>query len=142
MAQAKFRTRFVAEETLHTKTLGDRDSDNFKVSVGRNVGYGGAAPRVPGSVGLNLGQNMNRVLEINEQNAYCLVEPGVTYKELYEELKRRGLEDKLWIDVPDLGGGSVLGNAMERGAGYSPYGDHFTVGGFRDLCHAAAAVLR
>ena len=32
---------------------------------------------------------------------------GVTYIDLYEELKRRGLGDKLWIDVPELGGGSV-----------------------------------
>ena len=24
--------------------------------------------------------------------------------------------------VPDLGGGSVLGNALERGVGYTPYG--------------------
>lgn len=31
----------------------------------------------------------------------------------------------LWIDTPDLGGGSVLGNAIDRGVGYTPYGDHF-----------------
>lgn len=34
-------------------------------SIGRNVGYGGAAPRVPGSVGLDMGRNMNRVLKVN-----------------------------------------------------------------------------
>jgi hypothetical protein len=34
------------------------------------------------------------------------------------------LRDKLWIDVPDLGGGSVIGNTVERGVGYTPYGDH------------------
>lgn len=31
----------------------------------------------------------------------------------------------LWIDTPDLGGGSVLGDAIDRGVGYTPYGDHF-----------------
>jgi len=31
----------------------------------------------------------------------------------------------LWVDVPDLGGGSVLGNTLDRGVGYTPYGDHF-----------------
>ena len=31
----------------------------------------------------------------------------------------------LWIDCADLGWGSVLGNAMERGGGYTPFGDHF-----------------
>ncbi|KAJ4397695.1 hypothetical protein N0V93_001929 [Gnomoniopsis smithogilvyi] len=94
-------------------------------SGGRNVGYGGAAPRVPGSVGLDLGRHMNRVLDVNEKSATCLVEPGVTYFDLYAELVRRGLEDKLWVDTPDLGGGSVLGNCVERGVGYTPYGDHF-----------------
>lgn len=29
------------------------------------------------------------------------------------------LRDKLWIDVPDLGGGSVIGNTVERGVGMS-----------------------
>jgi len=24
--------------------------------------------------------------------------------------------------VPDLGGGSIIGNAIERGVGYTPYG--------------------
>jgi 4-cresol dehydrogenase (hydroxylating) flavoprotein subunit len=31
----------------------------------------------------------------------------------------------LWLDVPDAGWGSVVGNALERGVGYTPYGDHF-----------------
>ncbi|KAK0659846.1 Vanillyl-alcohol oxidase [Lasiodiplodia hormozganensis] len=94
-------------------------------SVGRNVGYGGAAPRVPGSVGLDVGRNMNRVLDVDVRNACCLVEPGVTYTDLYNHLVENGLDDKLWVDVPDLGGGSVLGNCIERGVGYTPYGDHF-----------------
>jgi 4-cresol dehydrogenase (hydroxylating) len=29
------------------------------------------------------------------------------------------------MDVPDLPAGSVLGNAMDRGVGYTPYADHF-----------------
>ncbi|KAL1591367.1 hypothetical protein SLS60_012066 [Paraconiothyrium brasiliense] len=94
-------------------------------SIGRNVGYGGAAPRVPGSIGLDMGRHMNRVLEVNESGAYALVEPGVTFADLYEDLVKRGLDQKLWIDTPDLGGGSVLGNTVERGVGYTPYGDHF-----------------
>ncbi|KUI60993.1 Vanillyl-alcohol oxidase [Cytospora mali] len=94
-------------------------------SIGRNVGYGGAAPRVPGSVGLDMGRHMNRVLEVDEDNACCLVEPGVTYFDLYQHLVDKKLDQKLWIDTPDLGGGSVLGNCVERGVGYTPYGDHF-----------------
>ncbi|KEZ46924.1 Vanillyl-alcohol oxidase [Scedosporium apiospermum] len=94
-------------------------------SIGRNVGYGGAAPRVPGSVGLDMGRHMNKVIKVDVDGAYALVEPGVTYKDLHQHLVDNNLRDKLWIDVPDLGGGSVLGNTLERGVGYTPYGDHF-----------------
>lgn len=88
-------------------------------SIGRNVGYGGAAPRVPGSVGLDMGRNMNKILDVNVDGAYALVEPGVTFVDLHEYLVKNNLRDKLWIDVPDLGGGSVLGNTIERGVGYT-----------------------
>ncbi|KAI0602691.1 glycolate oxidase [Biscogniauxia sp. FL1348] len=95
----------------------------YPISLGRNVGYGGAAPRVPGGVVVDLGRRMHGILDIDGENASCVVEPGVTYFRLYEEIQARGLP--LWIDTPDLGGGSVLGNAIDRGVGYTPYGDHF-----------------
>ena len=94
-------------------------------SIGRNVGYGGAAPRVPGSIGLDLGRHMNKVLEVNTEGAFALVEPGVTFFDLHDYLVKNNLRDKLWIDVPDLGGGSIVGNTIERGVGYTPYGDHW-----------------
>jgi hypothetical protein len=68
---------------------------------------------------------MNRVLDVSEMNAACLIEPGVQYLALYEHLQKIGLGDKLWIDVPDLPGGSVMGNALDRGVGYTPHGDHW-----------------
>ncbi|PIA92607.1 Vanillyl-alcohol oxidase [Cercospora beticola] len=94
-------------------------------SIGRNVGYGGSAPRVPGSIGLDMGRNMRKVLEVNEDGAFAVVEPGVTFMDLHNYLVERNLRDKLWIDTPDLGGGSVIGNTIERGVGYTPYGDHW-----------------
>ncbi|OQU99894.1 FAD binding domain-containing protein [Cladophialophora immunda] len=94
-------------------------------SIGRNVGYGGAAPRVPGSIGMDLGQHMNKILTVDVEGAYALVEPGVRFSDLHDYLVDNNLRDKLWIDVPDLGGGSVLGNTCERGVGYTPYGDHY-----------------
>nr|OQO16541.1 hypothetical protein B0A51_14505 [Rachicladosporium sp. CCFEE 5018] len=94
-------------------------------SVGRNVGYGGSAPRVPGSVGIDMGRNMGKILEINVDGAYAIVEPGVTFIDLHNHLVENNLREKLWIDVPDLGGGSVIGNTIERGVGYTPYGDHW-----------------
>ncbi|TDV11570.1 4-cresol dehydrogenase (hydroxylating) [Paraburkholderia caballeronis] len=93
----------------------------WTVSTGRNFAYGGAAPRLAGSVVLDL-QRMNRVLEVNESLAYALVEPGVSYYDLYAHLRSSG--SKLWVDPPAAGWGSVVGNALERGFGYTPYGDH------------------
>jgi (+)-pinoresinol hydroxylase len=87
----------------------------YPVSTGKNLGYGGAAPVYSGSVVLDL-KRMNRILEVNEENAYALVEPGVSYFDLYRYIQEKGL--KLWVDVPDPGWGSPVGNALDRGGGY------------------------
>ena len=63
-------------------------------SQGRNNGYGGAAPRVKGGVILNL-RRMNRVLEVNEECAYAVVEPGVSFFEFYGEIREQGAN--LWM---------------------------------------------
>jgi 4-cresol dehydrogenase (hydroxylating) len=96
----------------------------YPVSTGRNLGYGGSAPAYSGSVVVDL-KRMNRILEVNEDNAYALVEPGVSYFDLYRHIQERGL--KLWIDVPDPGWGSPLGNALDRGGGYTrpQFRNHF-----------------
>jgi 4-cresol dehydrogenase (hydroxylating) flavoprotein subunit len=91
------------------------------ISRGKNLGYGGAAPRVAGSVTVDLGR-MNRIVEVNEEFGYAVVEPGATFFDLYEHIQARKL--KLWISVPALGWGSVIGNALDRGVGYTPYGEH------------------
>ncbi|KAL5375150.1 hypothetical protein PMIN04_001965 [Paraphaeosphaeria minitans] len=104
------------------------------ISMGRNLGYGGSAPRVRGSVTIDLGRRMNRILNINADDFTCLVEPGVTFYALHEEIVKRGLDDRLWIDTPDLGGGSVMGNTLDRGVGYTPYGDHWA-------CHSGLEVV-
>ncbi len=75
----------------------------YPVSTGKNLGYGGSAPVLSGSVVLDL-KRMNRILEVNERNAYALVEPGVSYFDLYRYIQEKGL--KLWVDVPDPGWGS------------------------------------
>jgi 4-cresol dehydrogenase (hydroxylating) flavoprotein subunit len=103
-----------------------RIANQFKVplwtsSQGRNNGYGGAAPRVAGAVVLSL-RRMNRVLAVDEESAYALVEPGVRFFDLYDHLRATG--SKLWMSVPDLGWGSVLGNTLDHGMGYTPTGDH------------------
>lgn len=44
----------------------------WTVSRGRNLGYGGPAPRLRGSAVLDL-KRMNRIIEVNEKFAYALV---------------------------------------------------------------------
>jgi len=94
----------------------------WPVSCGKNFAYGGAAPRMAGTVVLDL-KRMNRILDVSEGDGYALVEPGVSYFDLYDHIQAKGY--KLWLDVPDPGWGSVIGNALEHGVGYTPYGDHF-----------------
>ncbi|KAJ5219188.1 vanillyl-alcohol oxidase, partial [Penicillium cinerascens] len=111
------------------------------ISIGRNYGYGGAAPRVRGAVVIDLGRRMNRILDINPDDCTCLVEPGVTYFALYEEIQARGFKH-LWVDVPDIGGGSVLGNAVDRGVGYTPYGDHWMMHSGMEVVLPTGEVIR
>ena len=94
----------------------------WTISTGKNLAYGGAAPLLSGSVVLDL-KRMDKVLEVNEPNAYALVEPGVSYFDLYRYIQDRGL--KVWIDPPDPGWGSPMGNTLERGGGRTPMRDHW-----------------
>jgi 4-cresol dehydrogenase (hydroxylating) len=92
-------------------------------SKGKNWGYGATMAARDGAVILVL-ERMNRILEVNEKLAYAVIEPGVTQKQLNDHLKANGI--KLWADCTDsTPEGSVIGNALERGLGYTPYGDHF-----------------
>ncbi len=96
----------------------------WTVSTGRNYGYGGAAPRKAGCVVLDL-KRMNRIIEVNEKHAYAVVEPGVSFHELYAYLRQHDI--KLWPDPSAPAWGGVVGNTADRGVGYTPYGEHFTV---------------
>jgi 4-cresol dehydrogenase (hydroxylating) len=61
-------------------------------------------------------------IEVDTSLAYAIVEPGVTYLDLYKFLQDK--KYPLWLDCTDPGWGSVLGNTLEHGIGYTPYGDH------------------
>jgi FAD/FMN-containing dehydrogenase len=76
-------------------------------SRGKNLGYGGPAPRLSGSVALDL-HRMNKVIEVNDEYSYAVVEPGVSFTDLYDYCVKHKL--KVWPSVPSLGWGSVVGN--------------------------------
>lgn len=96
----------------------------YTISTGKNLGYGGSAPAYSGSVVLDL-KRMNRIIEVNDSNHYAIVEPGVSYFDLYNYIQERGL--KVWIDCPDPGWGSLIGNALDHGVGHtaSRFRNHF-----------------
>ncbi|CAN5720040.1 hypothetical protein BH09PSE5_BH09PSE5_07280 [soil metagenome] len=96
----------------------------YPISTGNNIGLGSRAPVAAGQVVVDLGYRMNRILDIDEEFCFAEVEPGVSFQMLHDELARRG--GKLMMSAtsgPPHGG--VLGNALDRGAGYGPYFDHF-----------------
>jgi len=96
----------------------------YPLSTGNNIGLGSRCPSRAGQVVLDLGFRMNRILQVEERLGYAVVEPGVSYQSMYDELVRLG--NKLMLDTtsgPPQGG--MLGNALDKGAGYTPYFDHF-----------------
>jgi 4-cresol dehydrogenase (hydroxylating) flavoprotein subunit len=98
----------------------------WPVSRGKNLGYGASAPRMPGSIVLDLGR-MQKIIEMDTDLGYCVLEPGVSFFDLYEHIQRE--KAPLWMSVPGNAWGSVLGNALDHGIGYTPYGQHA-----RNLC--------
>jgi 4-cresol dehydrogenase (hydroxylating) len=95
----------------------------YVLSKGRNWGYGAATVTPETSVCIVL-ERMNRIIRVDPILAYAVVEPGVSYRELYQHLSEHYPD--LWIDCTDsTPDGSVIGNALERGIGFTTYGDHY-----------------
>jgi hypothetical protein len=42
---------------------------------------------------------MNSILEVNAEDAYAVVEPGVTFMDLHKYLEENGLREKVWLNV-------------------------------------------
>ncbi len=96
----------------------------FPISTGKNLGYGGSAPQRRGDVIVDL-KRMNKIIEVDDRRNFCILEPGVSYFDLYEYVEQRNLN--VFLDIPDPGWGSPVGNALDHGWGYSygMYRDHF-----------------
>lgn len=95
----------------------------WTICNGENEGYGSSAPVTTGQIVLDL-KGMNKILEVDQELGYCLLEPGVTYSDLDQYLKKNKIN--LWLDVPSSSANvSIVGNTIERGCGYTPYSEHF-----------------
>jgi 4-cresol dehydrogenase (hydroxylating) flavoprotein subunit len=95
----------------------------WSFSRGHNWGYGTTLALQEGALIVIL-KRMNKIHEVNEELCYAVVEPGVSQGQLNKHLKSK--DSSLWIDCTDSSpDGSLIGNALDKGVGYTPYGDHF-----------------
>lgn len=96
----------------------------YPISTGRNWGYGTAMPSSENCVIIDLSA-LNKILDFDAELGVINVQPGVTQGILAEFLDAHGHE----FMVPVTGAGpacSLIGNALERGFGITPYTDHFS----------------
>jgi 4-cresol dehydrogenase (hydroxylating) len=95
----------------------------YPVSTGNNWGYGNRITPVSGAVLVDL-SDLDRIIQLDPESGLVTLEPGVTQGQLDTYLREQGLD----FMVPVTGAGpncSLIGNALERGYGLTPYSDHF-----------------
>ncbi len=95
----------------------------YPFSSGNNWGYGSKTPAKDNSVLVDLSR-LNRILDFDSETGLLTLEPGVTQRQLDIFLKKHGYP----YLIPVTGAGpdcSLIGNALERGYGITPYTDHF-----------------
>jgi len=112
------------EEVQHIVNIAKRfNTPVYPISTGNNWGYGAARPATNGNIIVDLSK-MNKIVEVNKELAYVVVEPGVTQAQLFAYLEDNNIP--LFIDPSGAGPNcSILGNTIERGYGITPMGDHF-----------------
>jgi 4-cresol dehydrogenase (hydroxylating) len=116
--------RSAAEVQTVVRLANEHHVPLYPISAGNNIGLGNRSPVSDGQVVVDLGRHMNRILEINDELGYAVIEPGVSFQALHDELVRRS--DRLMISATSgPPAGSILGNALDKGGGYGPAFDHF-----------------
>lgn len=126
-----------------------RICNEFKVpvwptSTGRNFGYGtyaqGNAKGHRHQVVIDF-RHMNKILEVDAELGTALLEPGVTYQQLVDYLEENNIP--LWVSCPAPSAiASPVGNTLERGVGYTPYGEHFMMQCGLEVVLADGDILR
>jgi (+)-pinoresinol hydroxylase len=93
----------------------------YPISTGRNLGYGGSSPTYSGCVIVDL-KRMDRVIEVNDREAYMVVEPGISFLDLQRYFDEH--DHPFLPATPDPGWGSPIGNALDHGISGAA-GDNF-----------------
>lgn len=115
----------ISPETVEEVQAAIRVANQYKLPVwpisrGKNLGYGGSAPLLAGSVVMDLSRM--KKIEFDERSGVVTLEPGVGFYDLYDYIQAHGLP--YWLSTPGNSWGSVIGNALDRGVGYTPYGEN------------------
>jgi FAD/FMN-containing dehydrogenase len=106
-----------AEEVQQIVRICNRHGIRYIATVSSLIGF--AYPSGPGTIILQL-KRMNRLVEINAQDRYAVIEPGVRHGQLRTELMRHGLSYPVAAVGP---GGSVLANfACSSGDNHCQHG--------------------
>ncbi len=88
----------------------------YPISCGKQWGLGSRLPVRDGAAIVDLGR-MNRIIEVNAEHHYAVVEPGVTQRQLLDHIKEHELPVMLNV-TGSASDTSLIGNAMDRGVGY------------------------
>jgi FAD/FMN-containing dehydrogenase len=93
------------------KWANEKHKSLVPVSSGAPHFRGDTVPGVEGAVIVDL-RRMNKIIRINRPNRVAIVEPGVTFGELQNELAKEGLS--AYIPLAPRGTKSVLASVLER----------------------------
>ncbi|MFA0963074.1 FAD-binding oxidoreductase [Roseivirga sp. BDSF3-8] len=105
-----------AEVQTIVKTAAEYGVPLYPLSKGLNWGLGSRLPVADGCFILDMGR-LNRIVEIDAEQQYAVLEPGVTQAQLYNYLQEHDLS--LTFNVTGSGvEASIIGNALDRGVGY------------------------
>ncbi|MCB0497918.1 MAG: FAD-binding oxidoreductase [Cyclobacteriaceae bacterium] len=88
----------------------------YPISTGKNWGMGSKVPVINDCIVVNFSK-MNRIIEINADHDYAVIEPGVTQQQLYSYLQKNDLP-YIFNVTGSSAHTSIIGNSLERGVGY------------------------
>jgi FAD/FMN-containing dehydrogenase len=111
-AAAVVRVRDAPQLSEVVRTCTDRG--HIVIPRGGGFSYtGGYTPTAPGAVIIDM-RSMNRIVEINTEDMYVVVEPGCTWQKLYEALKAQGARTPYY--GPMSGYRATVGGALSQGS--------------------------
>ena len=112
----------------------------YPISRGKNWGLGGRVPARGPAVLLDLSR-MDRILDYDAILGTLTLEPGVTFRQVYDFLT--GQSSPFWLaPIGGSASSSVIGNALERGEGTGPLGERSNHVGGLEVVTANGEIVR